>query len=292
MPLAGVMLVAAGCGESSSGQEPSAQSSGPEIPSVPAGPAADLVPEELKGRPLNIVTYNDYPPEMFVEDGELTGYNPELGLALAADLGLQPNLVGMNFDAIIPGVEAHRYDFAIAGLNITPERLEVVDLVAYINNSTGYATATNSDITVESGEDLCGLRAALLSGSAQHNEMTAQSEKCIAAGKQPIEVSTFTGASQANTAVISQRADVAVAQLTQLTYYASKSNGQLEVEPYRSGEGRQGLGVAKGDPLGPALVQALKDLIASGVYQDILKKWGVESLALSEPEMLPGPNQG
>lgn len=55
--------------------------------------------------------------------GEVTGESPEVAKVIAGRLGVRRiDWVQTNFDTLIPGLEARRFDLIAAGLFITPER--------------------------------------------------------------------------------------------------------------------------------------------------------------------------
>ena len=63
--------------------------------------------------------------------GEFFGPAIEIGQWIADGLGVELELVESNWDVIIAGLQANKYELAIAGLYATPARREVVDFVTY-----------------------------------------------------------------------------------------------------------------------------------------------------------------
>jgi ABC-type amino acid transport substrate-binding protein len=74
---------------------------------------------------LTIGTTGASPPRTFVDPatGELTGSYVDLFKKIAADLGLQPEFVKLEWSGILPGLAANRFDIACDGGSWTKERL-------------------------------------------------------------------------------------------------------------------------------------------------------------------------
>lgn len=74
---------------------------------------------------LTIGTTGASPPRTFVDpaSGDLTGSYVDLFKKIAADLGLQPEFVKLEWSGILPGLAANRFDLACDGGSWTKERL-------------------------------------------------------------------------------------------------------------------------------------------------------------------------
>jgi polar amino acid transport system substrate-binding protein len=64
-----------------------------------------------------------------------------------------------------------------------------------------------------------------------------------------------------------------------------KSNGQFKLtgQPYNTAS--YGIAIPKRTGLAKPILGALKKLIANGTYLRILKKWGIQSVAISKPRI-------
>lgn len=73
-------------------------------------------------------TEGAYPPWNFIDDnGEIAGFERDLGDELCARAGLTCEWVVNDWDSIIPNLVSSNYDTIIAGMSITAERDEVID---------------------------------------------------------------------------------------------------------------------------------------------------------------------
>ncbi len=92
---------------------------------------------------LVMATNAEFPPYEFMEDGKVVGIDAEIGAAIAEKLGCELKIENVDFDSLIPGVQTKKYDFVMAGMTVTDERLEQV------NFSQTYATGIQSIIVKE-----------------------------------------------------------------------------------------------------------------------------------------------
>ncbi len=95
------------------------------------------------GDVITMATNAEFPPYEFMEDGKVVGIDAEIAAAIAEKLGKELVIENVDFDSLIPGVQTGKYDFAMAGMTVTDERLEQV------NFSETYATGIQSVIVKE-----------------------------------------------------------------------------------------------------------------------------------------------
>lgn len=76
----------------------------------------------IKSGTLTIGLEGTYAPYSFTKDGKLTGFEVELGKALAKELDLKPVFVQSKWDSLIAGIDAKKYDAVLNNVTVTPER--------------------------------------------------------------------------------------------------------------------------------------------------------------------------
>lgn len=75
---------------------------------------------------LRIGTNAEFPPFAFMRDGEITGFDSELIKIVAQRLGLTPEFKNMDFDVLLPQLQAGAIDVIASGMTETPARAEQV----------------------------------------------------------------------------------------------------------------------------------------------------------------------
>ena len=77
---------------------------------------------------LTMCTNAQFPPyEFYGDDGEtIIGIDADIARAICEKIGYDLVIKDIDFDACIPGVKEHKYDFAAAGMTVTEERKESV----------------------------------------------------------------------------------------------------------------------------------------------------------------------
>lgn len=90
--------------------------------------SADSAATDPATKTIRIATEGAYPPFNFTNsDGTLGGYDIEVAQALCEQMQAKCDIVAQEWDGIIPGLLAKKYDAVVAGMSITPERQEKVD---------------------------------------------------------------------------------------------------------------------------------------------------------------------
>src|ERR1700682_563162 len=75
-----------------------------------------------KSGELRIGTDATYPPFETAEGGQYTGFDIDLGTAIARELGVKPRFVNAAFDGIFPALQNGTFDAVMSSVTITPER--------------------------------------------------------------------------------------------------------------------------------------------------------------------------
>ncbi|MFJ9631750.1 ABC transporter substrate-binding protein [Streptomyces sp. NPDC101175] len=287
--LGSATLLLAGCADPSEpGGATTSTSSASSSAAAPIAKNAALaakVPAALKASGITVASDVSYPPmDFFASDNKtVVGAEADLDKALGTVLGVKVTIVNVPFDSILPGLQSGKYQLGVSSFTDTAEREKVVDFVTYFDAGTSLIVpAGNPKALKPGGDSLCGRTVAVAKGSTQALvDLPARAKTC----KTPIKVSTFPDGTGVNLAVTSGRADAALADSPVAAYAAKRSGGKLEVTGDSYGNAPFGIAVPKNSELTGLLKSALEDLKASGGYEQILAKWGLESGALDTFEI-------
>ncbi len=122
---------------------------------------------------IRIATEGAYPPfNMKNTKGELIGFDVDIARALCDEMKADCEIVAQDWDGIIPGLLAKKYDAIIASMSITEERKRKVSFSnSYYSNYLRFIAKKNSGLTATKtglkGKRLGAQRATI---SAQHLE--------------------------------------------------------------------------------------------------------------------------
>lgn len=248
------------------------------VPSIAA-----TLPDDVKSRGRLVVGVNiPYAPNEFRDGyGQLVGFDVDLMNAVARVLGVTPEYREVDFDTILPSVQAGDFDLGMSSVTDTAERERVADFVTYFRAGTLWAQRPGPPIDPAHA---CGLRVGVTTGVIQQtHELPHKSDACVAAGLPPIESVVFERQDDLTTALIAGQVD-AMAADSPVTGFAIKTSGGALVA---AGEvfdaGPYGWPVQRGSKLAESLRRALEHLMKSGEYKTIATLWGVERGTIDKP---------
>lgn len=140
------VTVLAGCGGNGTGTQ-----------AGQAGGESDLLARIQESGKITIAMEGTWAPWTYHEEsGTLAGYDVEVGRKLAEKLGVEPEFIEGEWDGLLAGLDAGRYDLMINGVDITPEREEKYDFsTPYAYNRTAVIVRGDYD-EIQSMEDLEG----------------------------------------------------------------------------------------------------------------------------------------
>ena len=94
---------------------------------------------------LTMATEATFPPYEYYDGDAIVGIDVEVAQAIADKLGMELEVTDIAFDSIIPGIQTGQYDMGMAGMTVTDERKEQV------NVSDSYATGVQVVIVKDDG---------------------------------------------------------------------------------------------------------------------------------------------
>ncbi len=234
------------------------------------------VPAAVKASGLLDITYNDAPPDEIVNNGNLVGWEVDLGKAVAATLGVAWHATASGaFDNFIPGLQDGRYNTSFTSFIETAARLKQIDIVTFYNVGTGFAVPKTSSIKITKATDLCGKSVAVIAGSAFIEQLKGVDPACKTAGLTDVDVVSFPSDSAAELAVSSGRDQVYSSSEDQLSWLIQQTEHQFVLQTLNYQPTPEGVGIAKKAGITNLIGEAIDHLIATGAYAAIMKHWSL-----------------
>ena len=80
-----------------------------------------------KAGKLTIATSPDFPPFENLENGEVVGIEIDIMNLICEKMGVELVIEQMDFDSVVPGIQAAKFDAGVSGITVTEERKANVD---------------------------------------------------------------------------------------------------------------------------------------------------------------------
>ncbi|MGA9745821.1 MAG: ABC transporter substrate-binding protein [Nocardioides sp.] len=245
---------------------------------------AEMLPADIQeAGKVRVASGVSFPPMEFFDTDNKTvlGFDADLGRALGEVLGVEFEFNNTNFDGIIGGLAAGRYDLGLTSMIDKAERQENVDFIDYLSSGVAFMTLVDNPEGLTDRLDLCGRGVAVekaATGDIVADEISAE---CTEAGEEPVDKQPFPDQASAVQALKSGRADAVLALDLTLAYNVSQDEESFEIPADPFGLLPVGIPVSKDDTeLRDAVQAALLKVQEEGVYDELLAKWKLEAQAL------------
>jgi polar amino acid transport system substrate-binding protein len=194
------------------------------------------------------------------------------------------NCVGLNYEyslgawgGLLPSVVAGQADMMWANLYYTPERAQQVDFVVFERAGTGGLVKTGNPKGIHSMDDVCGNTAAAGVGTVEETTFKEQSDKCVAAGKAPIQLVDYPDIPAGSRLITNERADILLSDLGTTSSLAKASPDQYELGFTIFTDYKVGPAVQKGNTdLLQAVYDGLKAQEVNGTIQQVMGTYGID----------------
>lgn len=233
-----------------------------------AGCGGDQKAADNGKKVLKVGTNADFAPfEFQSEDGkEYQGFDMDLIRAVGKEMGVEVEINNVNFDGLIPALEAGNIDACISGMTINDERKQkVLFSDAYYKSGLSIIVAKDND-SIKKFEDLKGKKVAVQIGTTSAAEV-----KKI----EGVEVKEFNSSADTFMELRAKGVDAVVNDRPVNDYYILKS-GETNVKalPDLLTSEDYGIAVSKqNEATQKAINDALKKLKDNGEYDKIFEKW-------------------
>jgi polar amino acid transport system substrate-binding protein len=232
------------------------------------GASGKSLADVKKAGKLTVATSPDFPPFEFLgENGEVTGIEMDILALVCAELGVELEINQMDFDSVLPGIQAGKYDMGVSGISVTPEREKNV-LFTDPYCLAAQAIVVLKDSPIQTKADLTGKKIAVQTGT------TAESY-CM---ENSYDISAFAANNDAQSALLTGKVDAwVIDDLTaaDMVKAYNEANGEqlvilseaLTTEPYA-------FAFAFGsETLVEEINKIIADLLADGTIAAIFEKY-------------------
>ena len=226
--------------------------------------AGGLALADDHGQTVRLGTEGAYAPWNFInDDGEVDGFERDLGDALCERAELTCEWVTNDWDSIIPNLVSGNYDAIIAGMSITDAREEVIDFTQnYTPPDPSAYLAMSEDVDVASGV------VAAQTGTIQAGYIAEQGATLV----------EFATPEESIAAVKNGEADAVLADKSFLAPIAEEDPELMFIAEDVPLGGGVGMGFRESDDAlretFDAAIQSMKD---DGSLNELITKWEVSS---------------
>lgn len=230
--------------------------------------AADDLASVKSSGVIKIGTEGTYAPFTFHDaSGQLTGFDVEIGQAIAKRIGVKPEFVEGKWDGLIAGLDVNRYDAVINEVSITDARKAKYDFSSPYIASHAALIVRSDNTSIKTFDDLKGKKSA--------NTLTSNFGKI--AKDHGADVVGVQGFNESIDLLTSGRVDATVNDsLSFLDFKKHKPDAKVKVAAVDNSADSEysGVLIRKGNPeLLAAIDKALADLKADGTYKKISDKY-------------------
>lgn len=243
--------------------------------SVSAADCRSPVPEAalVKKGTLLMSVNPTLPPLQFVDrSGTLQGMRVELGKAIAKRLCLTPEYVRIEFSAMIPGLNAGRWDLINTGIFYTPERAKLMYMLPYEDQAISVSVSKGSPLKIASADDLAGRSIGVEIGGFEETKARELHKLLVSRGKKGLTIHTFENFSMAFQALHAGQVDATLAIDATSVEYAKRGGFDrvlhgLFPTPVAL--------AARNGTLAAAIAKVLNEMRTDGSFQKLLDQYGV-----------------
>ncbi|HEK9101717.1 amino acid ABC transporter substrate-binding protein [Bacillus pfraonensis] len=232
----------------------------------------DALQQIKKNGEIVVGTEGTYPPFTFHDgSGKLTGFDVELTEEVAKRLGVKPVFKETQWDSLLAGLDAKRFDMVANEVGIREDRQKKYDFSKpYISSSAALVVRKDKDKPA-SFTDIKGLKAA----------QSLTSNYAEIAKKNGAEIQGVEGFSQAVELLNSGRVDFTINdKLSVLNYLETKKDANIKIAATEKEASQSGFLFRKGsDTLVQEVDKALEEMKKDGTYDKITKKWFGENVS-------------
>ncbi len=237
---------------------------------------AQEAPPTLRPGKLIMAINATIPPVQFIdEQGNLQGMRVELGEEIARRLGLEPEWVNIQFEAMIPGLQGDRWDMINTGLFFTEERAEIMELIPYELQAISISVPAGNPEGIISTEDLAGKTIAVEVAGYEERNIREINDEQVANGMQSMNIRTFNTFADSYQALRAGQVDAVVSVDATAKFFQDQGDFARAVSGLRGSPASLAF---KNPELAQAVARVLNEMMADGFYDELFDRWGVAKI--------------
>jgi len=218
---------------------------------------------------LRIATEGAYAPFNYTNaDGTLGGFDVDMANAICEDMNVTCEITAQDWDGIIPGLKAGKYDAIVAAMSVTPEREQQVSFTEpYFSNSLVFLA--KKDSTFDPSDD------AQINSHSIAAQRSTISSQWLEKTYPKAEMKLYDTLSNAFLDLGSSRVDAMISDKLPAIEWLSSSAGRSYVQKGAEIDINDNFAIAvrSGDALQAKINQSLANLKANGTYNEINQKY-------------------
>lgn len=199
--------------------------------------------------------------------GKMVGFDMDILAEVAKRAGFDYELRTMDFNGIIPALQARNADIALAGITITEEREKIVDFSDPYYDSGLRLLVRESDNSIDEVNDLEGKKVGTKIGSTSANYLQENLGS-------KADITPYPGSADMYMALLSGSVDAVFYDAPNVGYFAqTQGEGRAKVVgPLYEGQ-QYGIALADGSKWVDKVNKALAAMKEDGTYDEIYSKW-------------------
>jgi arginine/lysine/histidine transporter system substrate-binding protein len=224
---------------------------------------------EEEKKVLKMGTSADYPPFEYIDTAkgsDIIGFDIDLANALAEKTGYEIEVQDMDFNSLIPALQAKQIDIVLAGMTPTPERKENVDF-SDIYYSKDQTVITLKDNDLKSVEELKDKTIGVQLGSIQEEAAVELSKQVT------IKIENRNKISDIIQELKTGRFDAAIIETAVADGYFETDKNLTGFKLEAAGDAGSAVAFQKDSPVTKKFNDALIEMKENGELDELIAKW-------------------
>lgn len=212
---------------------------------------------------LVVATSPDFPPFESIEGGQVVGIEVDIMELICAELGVELEIVQMDFDSVLIGIQSAKYDCGMSGITASEDRKQnMLFTTPYYNAAQVIVVKEGSSITGKA--DLEGKKVSVQTG-------TTADEGCTEAG---LDVSAFAANADAKAALTTGKVDAWIVDNLTALQMVEEGDGLVILEEEMTEEPYAFAFAFGSEDLVAEIDAILVKLIEDGTVESIFDSYG------------------